>query len=77
MVPRIARKWHKPVPNAILWEKMQKLKIMLDFRLFAVKRHEIFTSPVFKNPGIYNFLLFFSTSVIKAFVLTVIIFVTL
>ena len=35
--PRIARKWHKPVQNAILWEKMQKWKIMVDFRLFAVK----------------------------------------
>ena len=35
--PRIARKWHKRVQNAILWRKMQKRKIMLDFRLFAVK----------------------------------------
>ena len=35
--PRIARKCHKPVQNAILWEKMQKWKIMLDFRLFAVQ----------------------------------------
>ena len=35
--PRIAREWHKPVQNAILWEKMQKWKIMLDFRPFAVK----------------------------------------
>ena len=34
---RIARKWHKPVQNAILWANMQKRKIMLDFRLFAVK----------------------------------------
>ena len=37
MDPRIARERHKPVQNAILWEKMQKWKIMLDFRLFAVK----------------------------------------
>ena len=50
MDPRIAGEWHIPVQNAILWEKMQKWKIMLDFRLFAVK--SIFTSPVFKNPGI-------------------------
>ena len=34
--PRRA-KWHKPVQNAILWEKMEKWKIVLDFRLFAVK----------------------------------------
>ena len=33
----MARKWHKRVQNAILWKKMQKCKIMLDFRLFAVK----------------------------------------
>ena len=33
----MARKWDKPVQNAILWEKMQKWKIMLDLRLFAVK----------------------------------------
>ena len=34
----MARKWHKHVQNAILWrKKMQKWKIMLDFRLFAVK----------------------------------------
>ena len=49
---RIAGKWHKRVQNAILWKKMQKWKIMLDFRLFCWKRHEIFANPVFKTPAI-------------------------
>ena len=38
---------------------------MLDFRLFAVKKHEIFTNPVFKNPGIYNFVCFGGISLMR------------
>ena len=46
--PRIARKWHKPVQNAILWEKVQKWKIMLAFGLFAVKSMKFSLTPFSK-----------------------------
>ena len=52
MDPRIAREWHKPVQNAILWEKNAKVEDYAGFQAFCRKKHEIFTSPVFKNPGI-------------------------
>ena len=51
--PRIARKWHKPVQNAILWEKNAKVEDYAEFWAFCRKKHEIFTNPVFKNPGIF------------------------
>ena len=52
--PRIARKWHKPVQNAILWgKKMQNWKIMLNFRLFAVKSMK-FSLTRFSKIQVYN-----------------------
>ena len=51
MNPRIARKWHKPVQNAISWEKNAKVEDYAGFWAFCRKKHEIFTNPVFKNPG--------------------------
>ena len=58
MDPRIARKWHKPVKNAMLWEKMQKWKIMLDFRLFAVKSMK-FSLTRFSKIQVYLFIFLF------------------
>ena len=56
MDPRIARKCHKPVQNAILWEKNAKVEDYAGFWAFCRKNHEIFTNPVFKNPGIYIYI---------------------
>ena len=50
--PRMARRWHKCVQNAILWKKNAKVEAYQGFLAFCCKKHEIFTNPVFKNPAI-------------------------